>query len=339
MGDDADTLADAFERALTQAEVHRGATPAVLLAVSGGPDSLALLLAAHRIRTRHRFAVATVDHGLRTESAAEAATVAVLCRDLGLSHSVLPWRHAAPPAGNLAAAARRARYDLLACEARRLEAGVVVVAHHGDDQRETFLLARARGSTGPALAGMRAWRDLEPGLTLVRPFLDLPKADLAEVVARAGLRPADDPTNHDIRFERARWRQRLRDDPALAREADRGRSHAAAERAAEELRLSHAIRDALAEGALRFCGEGGIHLRPDAMRRARLPLSRLIASAGGADAPPAATSVARLAEAIRAGEGKAATLSATSPHANTPATLVRVDPVSTAIYPSSSSAR
>ena len=191
------------------------ATHTVVLAVSGGPDSLALLLAAEAWRNSRdsslpplRFCVATVDHRLRPASAAEAAFVADLCRSFGLPHRTLVWEVTAS-AGNLSEEARLARYDLLTTFARSQKAGLVLTAHHEDDQLETHVMRARRGSGPVGLAAMRPVRELAPGIVLARPFLDIPGARLKASVAARGLAAVDDPTNRDPAYERVRVRTGL----------------------------------------------------------------------------------------------------------------------------------
>ncbi|WP_144097281.1 tRNA lysidine(34) synthetase TilS [Croceicoccus sediminis] len=178
------------------------------LAVSGGPDSLALLVLAQQLMPAS-IHVATVDHGLRAESAQEAAMVAQVCADLGVPHDTLPVELEA--GGNMQARARTARYSALGNWAQRREIRCVATAHHADDLAETLLMRLNRGSGLPGLAAMRD-RAPMPGrkdITLIRPLLTLPRADLAEVVERAGLEPADDPSNADPAYDRARIRAGL----------------------------------------------------------------------------------------------------------------------------------
>ncbi|MFC7396254.1 tRNA lysidine(34) synthetase TilS [Chelatococcus sp. GCM10030263] len=177
----------------------------LLLAVSGGPDSLALLLLTHRWRARGEvppIAVASVDHGLRPDGAAEVAAVAALCARLGLPHRTLLWRGPKPRAG-LQEAARTARYGLLAEAARDLGASHIVTAHHRDDQAETVLMRLARGSGIGGLAAMRPLTSVAPDLILARPLLAVPKPRLVALVEEAGISAADDPSNRDPRFARA----------------------------------------------------------------------------------------------------------------------------------------
>ncbi len=191
------------------------------LAVSGGPDSLAMLLLAHRALPG-RLAAATVDHGLRAANADEAAMVGAICASMGVSHTVLPVTLAE---GNVQAEARAARYAALAGWVSDAGLAALATAHHADDQAETLLLRLNRGSGVAGLAGVRA-RGLVPGtqLPLLRPLLGFRRAELAEVIAAAGIEAAQDPSNEDDRFDRARLRKALSgadwlDVPALAASA------------------------------------------------------------------------------------------------------------------------
>jgi len=174
------------------------------VAVSGGPDSLALLLLAHALMGELCEA-ATVDHRLRSESLDEANMVAAVCRKLGVRHEVLTVE---VPPGNLQAEARSARYAALDEWARRRFLTALATAHHADDQAETVLMRLNRGSGLAGLAGIRSatWQD---SLCVVRPLLEWRKQELGEVVARAGLDPVRDPSNADPRFDRARMRAAL----------------------------------------------------------------------------------------------------------------------------------
>jgi tRNA(Ile)-lysidine synthase len=171
------------------------------LAVSGGPDSLALLLLAHAAFP-DRVQAATVDHGLRPESAAEAAVVAGLCGRLGIPHATL--RAEMNGSANLQAAARARRYALLAQWLGETGAAFVATAHHLDDQAETLVMRLLRGS---GLAGLSGIRPLFP--PVVRPLLGWRRAELAAVVREAGIEPVADPSNLDERFDRVRIRRRL----------------------------------------------------------------------------------------------------------------------------------
>lgn len=176
------------------------------LAVSGGPDSLGLLLLAAAARPGGVWA-ATVDHGLRPQSAAEAAEVARVCADLGVPHATLAV-HVAQ--GNVQAEARGARYGALAAWMEREGLAALATAHHAEDQAETLVMRLNRGSGVAGLAGVRE-RTWVPGAEalLIRPALGWRRADLAAAVAGAGLVAADDPSNRNRAFDRVRVRQAL----------------------------------------------------------------------------------------------------------------------------------
>lgn len=186
------------------------------VAVSGGADSLALLLLMRGVGA-DEVAAATVDHGLRPAAAIEAAMVATVAGTLGIPHMVL--RPTAPIAGSVQAGARAARYALLE-EWREHEAlDWVLTAHHADDQAETLLMRLNRGAGVGGLAGIRAVNG-----RVARPLLGWRRDELAAIVAAAGIEPVDDPSNHDPRFDRTRMRAALArtewiDVPALAASA------------------------------------------------------------------------------------------------------------------------
>jgi tRNA(Ile)-lysidine synthase len=209
--------------------------PALVLAVSGGPDSTALMWLAVRWRKRRRrgpkLIAVTVDHGLRPEARREAAVVKRLARRLGIVHRTLRWTGTKPSTG-LQEKARAARYRLIAAAADRARATCVLTAHTIDDQAETILFRMTRGSGLTGLAGMARMRPLvmpapplaagrrakpEPGASvfLVRPLLDVPKARLVATLRAAKIASADDPSNRDPRFSRTRLRALA---PALAAE-------------------------------------------------------------------------------------------------------------------------
>ena len=196
--------------------------PVLILAVSGGPDSTALLMLAARWRAarKHgpRLIAVTVDHGLRSTSGAEARAVKWLARRLGVPHRILSWRGPKPVTG-LQEAARAARYRLLAIAARTAKARHILTAHTLDDQAETVLIRMTRGSGLTGLCAMAPAAPLpsegSPDIVLVRPLLDVPKSRLVATLDFAKIGFADDPSNRDPRFARARLRAVM---PALARE-------------------------------------------------------------------------------------------------------------------------
>lgn len=180
------------------------------LAVSGGPDSLGLLLLAHATFPG-RVAAATVDHGLRPESASEARFVADLCASLGVPHALLTAQVDVTRA-SLQRAARVARYDALEAWMRSERLRLLATAHHIDDQAETLLMRLLRGSGVAGLAGVRA-RTAFPGsrgdLMLIRPLLEWRRSELRTLVEAAGIAPIEDPSNQDPRFDRTQMRARL----------------------------------------------------------------------------------------------------------------------------------
>jgi tRNA(Ile)-lysidine synthase len=170
------------------------------LAVSGGPDSLGLLLLAHA--HGGPFEAATVDHGLRPEAAAEAEFVSGVCAQLGVPHQILTLK--GPPMGNASAWARRERYAALENWRVAHKLDLIATAHHADDQLETLLMRLNRGAGIAGLSGIRARRG-----RIIRPLLGWRKAELQALVAAAGLQAVDDPSNGDDRFDRARLRKAL----------------------------------------------------------------------------------------------------------------------------------
>ncbi len=180
------------------------------VAVSGGPDSLALLLLAHAARPGS-IEAATVDHRLRDGSAAEAAMVAEVCASLDVPHHILDLHWPRPPTANLQAQAREQRYILLGRWAATRHLPLVATAHHADDQAETLLMRLARGAGLSGLVATRLRRELAEGIDLIRPLLGWRKAELAGIVGDAGLTAVDDPANRDPRHDRTRMRAMLRE--------------------------------------------------------------------------------------------------------------------------------
>jgi tRNA(Ile)-lysidine synthase len=191
------------------------------VAVSGGPDSLALLLLAVAARPGQVHA-ATVDHRLREGSAADGKLVVEVCAGLGVQHDIL--QVTVPAGASLQAQARAARYAALAQWAGDRSLATVATAHHADDQAETLLMRLARGSGLGGLSGVRESRPLAAGVRLIRPLLGWRKAELQHIVSDAGLEAVDDPANADPRHDRTQARLLLSEtewlDPArLARSA------------------------------------------------------------------------------------------------------------------------
>jgi tRNA(Ile)-lysidine synthase len=263
--------------------------------VSGGPDSLALMLLAHQA-IPGQFEVATVDHRLRPESADEAAMVARLCAERGIPHRTLACE--IERKGNLQANARAARYAALARWIADRKLAALVTAHHLDDQAETLLMRLNRGAGVRGLAGMRP-RATVPGHTeipLLRPLLGWRKAELGAVVAAAGLSAAQDPSNADPRFERAALRGRL----AQAEWLDPAALAASAGHLAD------------ADAALAWVAERewyervqttpeGMTYRPSGPRAVRLRVLERILAELGREGHPRGSEVARLHERLHAG--------------------------------------
>jgi tRNA(Ile)-lysidine synthase len=196
----------ALERfAADLAELCDPADARVLVGVSGGPDSVALLLLTHAL-LGERCIAATVDHGLRPEAADEAAWVAELCAARGIDHAVLRGtlperaRHTA----NLSTRARALRYDLLHAHTDTIGATHIATAHHADDQVETLIMRLNRGAGVGGLAGVRARSG-----RVIRPVLGWRRAELGAIVTAVGIVAVDDPSNVSDRFDRARLRKAL----------------------------------------------------------------------------------------------------------------------------------
>jgi tRNA(Ile)-lysidine synthase len=238
--------------------------PAVVLAVSGGPDSIALMWLAARWRRNlargPRLIAVTVDHGLRAEAAREARDVKRLARTLDLSHRTVRWTGAKPKTG-LPAAARAARYRLLAQAARASGATHILTAHTRDDQAETLLMRMLRGSGIAGLAAM-ARQSERDGVLLARPFLHISKSQIVATLKKAKIGFADDPTNRDMNFTRPRLRALM---PVLAAEGGDTRNLA---RLASRLARANAAVEVLADGAERY-----LALRDGEASRSRLDAS------------------------------------------------------------------
>lgn len=183
---------------------------AMAIAVSGGADSMALALLASEWASAHGVMLyaLTVDHGLRPESRAEAESVGQWMQAAGISHHILNWH---PPSGtisNLQAQARQARYQLMArwCQTKNITH--LLLAHHLDDQAETFLIRLQRGSGVDGLCAMQAvtqqWE-----MTLLRPFLDIPKQRLISTLQAHNQPWCEDPSNHSPHYTRSRMRALL----------------------------------------------------------------------------------------------------------------------------------
>lgn len=291
---------------------------AVVAAVSGGADSMALL--ALLARWRHwrgsdipPIRVATVDHRLRPGSADEARFVAKAAAAAGLEHAVLAWEDERPRSG-VQAAARSARYRLLAAHARVLGARpAIVTAHTEDDQAETLMMRLARGSGLDGLAAMARVRPVEHGsaVTLVRPLLDVGKDRLVATLEERGLRWLEDPSNENTDFERVRLRRAAPLLAALGLE----NSHLAL--AARRLgRARHAL-ELAARSAFDDVIDvhGGLFATADRAALSRYPeelrlrvLSRTLRAFGGSAPSPRLSQIEQLAGDLDRGQTGARTL-------------------------------
>lgn len=272
------------------------------LAVSGGADSLALMLLAARWAADAGVAleVYTVDHGLRPEAAAETAFVVREAGKLGLKARVLRWEDDKPRSG-VQAAAREARYRLIGAAMDRDGATVLLTAHHMRDQAETVLMRLAHGSGVSGAGGMMVHAEVF-GVPVCRPLLGIAPEVLADVVAKAGISAVEDPSNSNTRFERVRWRQAL---PALAAEGlDAARLAQFAKRAA---RADDALRTISDELFCRLAARNGLgvvsiardefeNLHPEL--RLRL-LRRALDLAGGRQKPYALQQIEELDAGLR----------------------------------------
>jgi tRNA(Ile)-lysidine synthase len=274
------------------------------IAVSGGPDSMALLLLAAAARPQ-QIEAATVDHGLREGSVAEARMVATICEQLGVPHSILRAHWDSKPASGIQERARRERYRLLGFWAEEGGIDALATGHHADDQAETLLMRLNRGSGVRGLGAMRR-KSIAPGteVRLARPLLGWRRTELEQVCADVGLVPASDPSNDDQIFERVRFRRGLRqaawlDPAAIARSA--------ANLAEAEIALDWAMRKEWERGVREK--RDGIIYRPDGgpreiVRRVVARAIRRLATEGGAE--PRGSELDRLLETLD--EGGSATL-------------------------------
>lgn len=273
------------------------------LAVSGGPDSLALMVLAQRwaadLDRPPRLIVYSLDHGLRPEAAGETAMVGAEAARRGLDFRGLRWAEGHPETG-IQEAARQARYQLIGSAMAADGANVLLTAHHRADQAETVLMRLAHGSGLDGLKGMAAFSAVE-GVRVFRPLLDVEPTALGAVVEAAGLSPVHDPSNDDEGYERIRWRRLL---PVLAREGLDGAALARfAARMAEADQALTQLADAAFAELVEIDGFGAASLSLPALGQlgpatGRRVLSRILAVVGGRQKPRALGQVERLFEQI-----------------------------------------
>ncbi|MDZ7626846.1 MAG: tRNA lysidine(34) synthetase TilS [Parvularculaceae bacterium] len=285
-----------------------GAPKNLLLAVSGGSDSIALLRLAANLRCEGAAVhVATVDHGLRAASADDAAFVLRASGALGIPAMILRWEGEKPSSG-LQAAARGARYRLLAQASARLQADAILTAHTADDQAETVLMRMAHRSGPRGLAGMAREIFIADGAgmpqRLLRPLLGWRRADLRSILSAERAAFVDDTSNSDRRFERVRARSALASagEPvivALLAAAAEARALSRVLDRLEHVRLASLRADFQADGSVRLSSS-------DASRSVDASLiARLLAAVGGGEVPADAAAGAALDAALA---GRRATL-------------------------------
>lgn len=275
------------------------------LAVSGGGDSLALMLLVADWAARADAPpvyVYSVDHGLRPEAADEVSFVCAAAQTFGLLARPLRWAGDKPATG-VSAAARAARYRLMADAMAADGADLLLTAHHMEDQAETVLMRLAHGSGVEGLRGMAA-RSVVEGCDIYRPLLDVPRAALRDLVVAAGLVPVEDPSNDDRDYERVRWRQML---PMLAGMGmDAARLSTFARRMGELDAMVEAEAEAAHRRLVRQASERRAELdhaqfaalaRPVAVRL----LGRLLASIGDGRKAHALAPIEALTERLRGG--------------------------------------
>lgn len=270
------------------------------IAVSGGPDSLALLLLAAAARAGNVEA-ASVDHGLREGSRAECEMVAALCARLHVPHSTLTVEWDETPSSNLQARARTERYARLAHWAAERGIAAIATAHHVDDQSETLLMRLARGAGLSGLRGARSSRRLTGEVMLIRPLLNWRREELGAIVADAGIEAASDPANDDLRHDRTRARRLLRDSDWL----DPARLAATAHHLAEADDALDWALEALAVSRIAPDGEA-LTVDPSGIPRELQRRLLLLALARMDVPPPRGPDLARVLDSLE--QGRSATL-------------------------------
>ncbi len=180
----------------------------IAVAVSGGADSMCLTLLAHQwaAALNGRVTALTVDHGLRAGSADEAQQVKRWLDASDIAHHTLEWKQASEKTGSVQARAREARYQLMTDWCRENRVTTLLVAHHLEDQGETFLMRMAKGSSLMGLAAMAPRRQMD-GVDIVRPLLAVPRARLGATLQAMGQSWIEDPSNTNPAFERVRVRR------------------------------------------------------------------------------------------------------------------------------------
>lgn len=284
--------------------------PELAVAVSGGSDSLALTLLAARWAASKggRVTAITVDHGLRPEAAGEARQVKRWLNQRGIRHVTLRW-HGPKPERGLPAAARDARYALLARYCRRHGLLHLLLAHQAEDLAETFLIRLGHGSGLIGLAAMASVTEFE-GVRLLRPLLAVTRATLRATLQAQALGWIEDPTNRDMNFERARLRAQM---PQLLSQGIRTASAAATARALGRARARIEDRVAALLVHVVLQPDGRVRLPRSLLLDAPRPLALqalagLLQTIGAQDYPPRGEALDRLLDWMKSGTARARTL-------------------------------
>jgi tRNA(Ile)-lysidine synthase len=283
--------------------------PLLAVAVSGGPDSLALTLLADRWARQRGGLVwgLTVDHGLRPQSSEEARQVGAWLAARGIPHAILTWEGAKPASG-IQATARAARYRLLMAWCREQGCLHLLTAHHREDQAETVLIRRRAGSGTNGLAGMSAVRELR-GCRLLRPLLGVSRSRLAGFLLAERQGFLTDPSNRNLRFERARLRGEDRLGDAAAVEAVLAEAaEFAGRRIVHERELDALMARSVSPHPAGFAAIDAAALLNAPADLAESLLARLAMTYGDPGYPPRRERVTRLRSSLAAAPGRARTL-------------------------------
>ena len=276
------------------------ATGPVGLAVSGGSDSLGLLVLAHdwAVQSGRELFAMTVDHRLRPEAAEEARHVARICASLDIPHQTLVWD--APVSKQ--ALARKARHGLMAAALRARGGERLLLGHTSDDQCETFLMRARQGSTWYGLAGMQplvpspVWPEGQ-GVMVARPVLSHSRADLRAVLAERNIEWADDPSNRNPAYERVRMRSLLSGRPQLKARILACQASLQGLRRLEERLIGRWMEESV---SLNGAGQADMKLANLPRERGERALGLMIQIVGGRETPPRRDALEPLAMRVRA---------------------------------------
>ena len=289
-------MMDAFDRLCGTASGPIG------IAVSGGSDSLALLVLAHdwAARAGRDLMAFTVDHRLRPEAADEARHVASICGQISIAHETLVWE---TPVSKQALA-RRARHGLMAAALRARGGARLLLGHTSDDQCETFLMRARQGSTWYGLAGMqpRAVSPVWPegqGVMIARPVLSHSRSELRTNLTSRGILWVDDPSNRNLAYERVRVRAQLDGHADL-----KARILACQARLQDVRRLEERLIGRWMADYVAWDGEGRARLNLSGLPRERLEraLGLMLQIVGGKETPPRRDAVQQLAGRLSGNE-------------------------------------